>query len=107
MKKGLLLIFVVLVVSCTSKRENETESSVVAFSKDSAMQSIMYSNLDTINGHWIIKISKDEAIKKGIPEEIYVIFENSAKKINSHIDSIKKRNPNARIGYHFHNMKSE
>lgn len=103
MKKILILIFVVLIVSCTAnkKNENETESAIATFSKDSVMQSIMYSNIDTINGHWKINIPKDEAIKKGVSEEVYTVFENSVKNVNLQIDSIKKVNPKARIGYNF------
>lgn len=99
MKKILLLIFVVLIVSCTANKKNE--SAVATFSKDSVMQSIMYSNIDTINGYWKINISKDEAIKKGVSEKVYTVFENSVKNVNSQIDSIKKVDPKARIGYNF------
>lgn len=105
MKKILPFIFVVLISSCTANKKNKTESAIETFGKDSIMQSIMYSNIDTINGHWRIKISKEEAIQNGVPEEIYAIFENSMKEVNSHIDRIKKANPKASIGYNFPNIK--
>ncbi len=44
---------------------------------------------------------KDEAIKKEFLKKYIRFFENSVKNVNLQIDSIKKVNPKARIGYNF------
>lgn len=104
MKKNILIILsIISIVSCSISKKNEEENTIEKFKKDSVMQSIMYSNLDTVDGHWRINISKNEAIERGVDAEIYALFEKSIKEVNTHIDSMKK-NSNTHIGYNFPNL---
>ena len=108
MKKYIVyLIFVVSFTSCSPKQNDTDKEKILIqnFSKDSVMQNIMYSNIDTFNGHWKITISKEQAMKKGIPSEIYVLFEKSINDVNQHIDSINKKNPDANMGYNLFPLK--
>lgn len=104
MKKNILIILLIVsIVSCSISKKNEEENTIEKFKKDSVMQSIMYSNLDTVDGHWRINISKNEAFEIGVDAEIYALFEKSIKEVNTHIDSMKK-NSNTHIGYNFPNL---
>lgn len=104
MKKNItIILLIVSIVSCSIRKKDEAENTIEKFKKDSVMQSIMYSNIDTVDGHWRIKISKNEAIERGVDAEIYAIFEKSIKEVNAHIDSMGK-NSNTYIGYNFPNL---
>ncbi len=75
--------------------------------KDTLLQHVIYSNIDTINGHWRVSISKEQAKEKGVPEDIYDLFSKDIDKMNTYIDSIKRANPEAIIGYNFPDMLKE
>ena len=66
---------------------------------DSVMINKMYFYIDTLKGHWFIRISKEKALEEGISEKIYRQFEESIYEVNRHIDMMKENNPNVVIGY--------
>ncbi len=74
---------------------------MVISKEDSVMINKMYSYIDTLKGHWFIRISKEKALEEGISEKIYRQFEESVCEVNMHIDAMKENNPNVAIGYNF------
>ncbi len=107
MKKILFALAVSVLFSCTNNMENKKKSSLELLRKDTLLQHVIYSNIDTINGHWRLSISKEQAKEKGVPEDIYDLFSKDIDKMNTYIDSIKRANPEAIIGYNFPDMLKE
>lgn len=98
--KEYLLSFLLLSVllSCTQSKTAKQED--VELSKDdSLMIVLMYPHLDTLQGRWVINITKEEAEKQGVSEKIYLLFEQNVHEVNAFIDSIRTHDPNASINY--------
>lgn len=94
-----LLLGLFLLLSCLGDRQkSETDTFT---HKDSVMIVEMYSFIDTLNGHWRINISKDSAMRLGVSDSVFSLFEKKIEEVNVWIDSIKARDSSVVIGYNF------
>lgn len=99
MKEYLLSFLLSLVfLSCTQSKTAKQED--VKLSKDdSLMIVLMYPHLDTLQGLWVINITKEEAEEQGVSEKVYLLFEQNVRDVNAFIDSIRTHDPNVSINY--------
>lgn len=106
-KNIVLLIIGLFWLSCRNERPvvyyktAEFREQLERFSNDSALMCYFYSKIDTFQGYWVIKVSKEEAVRNGIPPLVFDRMEESRRLANHMLDSIKQTNPKMKMGYHF------
>ena len=106
MKNIALFIICLFFLSCSKEapvvyyKTAEFKEQLERFSLDSATMCYFYSKIDTFQGYWVIKVSKEEAIQNGVPPLVFDRQEEMRRMVNNMLDSMKRANPNMKMGYH-------
>lgn len=107
MKNIVLLIICLFFLSCQKEepvvyyKTAEFKEQLKRFSSDSALMYYFCSKIDTFQGYWVFKVSKEEAVQNGIPPLVFDRQEEMRRLVNRMLDSLKQVNPEMKMGYSF------
>lgn len=95
----LLFVMVSTVYGCrhTIQKGNMTDDQLL---NDTVSAGMIKKYIDTLDGKYVIKIKREDALKMGISTRTYDRYMEDMEPVNCFIDSIREKFPHASIEYH-------